>query len=65
MTRARASLAVAASCAALAGLVIVAFSVGRFPVAAGDLASVLWSSLTGSEHGLDTDRNSTRLNSSH
>jgi iron complex transport system permease protein len=53
MTSARVSLAATAACAALAGLVLVAFSVGRFPVAASDLASILWSSLTGTEHGLD------------
>ena len=53
MTPARVTLAVASSCAALAGLVIVAFSVGRFPVAASDLASILWSSLSGTEHDLD------------
>lgn len=54
MTTARVSLAVLAAGALLAGLVAVAFSVGRFPVSAGDLASVLWASLTGSEHGLDS-----------
>ena len=54
MTPARVTLAAASSCAALAGLVIVAFSVGRFPVTASDLASILWSSLTGTEHGLDS-----------
>ncbi|MGH8699544.1 MAG: FecCD family ABC transporter permease [Burkholderiales bacterium] len=53
MTSARVWATAAAACAALAGLVIVAFSVGRFPVAAGDLASVLWAGLTGGEHGLD------------
>ena len=53
MTSARVSLAVAGACAALAGLVIVAFAVGRFPVSIGDLLGVLWSSLTGAEHGLD------------
>jgi iron complex transport system permease protein len=53
MTSARVSLAVAAACAALAGLVIVAFSVGRFPVSAGDLAGILWAKLAGSEHGID------------
>jgi len=53
MTSARVSLAVVASCAALAGLVIVAFSVGRYPVAAGDLASILWAKLTGAAHGID------------
>ena len=53
MTCARAWVAAAIMFAALAGLVLVAFSVGRFPVAAGDLASVLWAGLTGREHGLD------------
>jgi iron complex transport system permease protein len=53
MTSARVSLAVAAACAALGGLVIVAFAVGRFPVSVGDLLGVLWSSLTGADHGLD------------
>lgn len=53
MTSARVSLAVGAACAALAGLVIVAFAVGRFPVSVGDLLGVLWSSLTGAAHGLD------------
>jgi iron complex transport system permease protein len=53
MTSARVSAALLGACAALAALVIVAFSVGRFPVAPGDLASVLWASLTGAEHGLD------------
>jgi iron complex transport system permease protein len=53
MTSARVSLAVVAACAALAGLVIVAFSVGRYPVAAGDLAGILWAKLTSSAHGID------------
>jgi iron complex transport system permease protein len=54
MSSARAWAAGAAALAALVGLVLVAFSVGRFPVAAGDLASVLWAGLTGAEHGLDS-----------
>jgi iron complex transport system permease protein len=53
MTSARVPLAVAAASAALAGLVIVAFSVGRYPVSAGDLASILWAKLTGAAHGID------------
>jgi iron complex transport system permease protein len=53
MTQARVSLAVLGACAALLLLVFVAFAVGRFPVAAGDLASILWARLTGAEHGLD------------
>ncbi len=53
MTSTRVWIVSAVACAALAALVIAAFSVGRFPIAAGDLASILWASLTGSEHGLD------------
>src|SRR5688572_579681 len=53
MTQARVSLAVLGACAALLLLVFVAFAVGRFPVAAGDLASLLWAQLTGAEPGLD------------
>lgn len=53
MISARVSVAVVAACAALAGLVIVAFAVGRFPVSVGDLFGVLWAGLTGAEHGLD------------
>ena len=53
MTPARVPLAVAAAGAALAGLVIVAFSVGRFPVSAGDLVGILWAKLAGSAHGID------------
>lgn len=53
MNASRVSLALLAAGAALAGLVVVAFSVGRYPVSAGDLASVLWGALTGQEHGLD------------
>jgi iron complex transport system permease protein len=53
MTPARVPAALLGACAALVLLVIVAFAVGRFPVSAGDLASILWAHLTGSEHGLD------------
>ncbi len=53
MTSTRVSVAVLAACAVLAALVVIAFSVGRYPVAAGDLASLLWAQLTGTEHGLD------------
>ena len=53
MTSTRVSLAVAAACAVLAILVIVAFAVGHFPVSAADLARILWSGMTGAEHGLD------------
>ena len=50
----RVTLAVLGACAALAVLVVVAFSVGRYPVASGDLATLLWAKLTGGTHGLDS-----------
>lgn len=53
MTSARVSLVVAGASAVLLLLVFLAFGVGRFPVAAGDLANVLWARITGAEHGLD------------
>ncbi|HEY7742233.1 MAG TPA: iron ABC transporter permease [Burkholderiales bacterium] len=53
MTSARLPAALLGACAALLLLVAVAFAVGRFPVSAGDLASLLWARLTGAEHGLD------------
>jgi iron complex transport system permease protein len=53
MTQTRVSLAVLGVCAALLLLIFAAFAVGRFPVAAGDLANILWAHLTGAEHGLD------------
>jgi iron complex transport system permease protein len=37
---------------ALIVLVVVAFSVGRFPVTPAELLAVLWSKLTGTPHGL-------------
>jgi len=49
----RISLAVLGACAALVALIVIAFSVGRFPVTLGDLASLLWAHLTGAGHGLD------------
>ncbi|HLJ63403.1 MAG TPA: iron chelate uptake ABC transporter family permease subunit, partial [Stellaceae bacterium] len=36
---------------ALAGLFILAFAVGKFPVAPGDLLAVLWAKLTGGQSG--------------
>jgi len=48
----RAALANAIALAALAALVAWSFSMGRFPVAPGDVASALWSALTGGESGL-------------
>ena len=53
MTSVRVPLALAAACAVLAGLVVVALSLGRFPVSVGDLLGVLWAKLAGTEHGLD------------
>ena len=53
MTSTRVPAALLGACAALVLLVAVAFAVGRFPVSAGDLASILWARLTGAEHGLD------------
>jgi iron complex transport system permease protein len=35
-------------------LVLIAFSVGRYPVAAGDLLSLLWAKLTGGAPGVDS-----------
>ena len=51
----RAALANAIALAALAALVAWSFSVGRFPVAPGEVASALWSALTGGESGLATN----------
>ena len=48
----RAAIATLVALAALAALVAWSFSVGRFPVAAGDVASALWAALTGGESGL-------------
>ena len=42
--------------ALLVGLVIVAFSVGRFPVSPGQLVTLLWAKLTGAPHGLPPRR---------
>jgi iron complex transport system permease protein len=53
MTSARVPAAVLGACVALVLLVIVAFAVGRFPVSASDLASILWARLSGTDHGLD------------
>src|SRR5690606_10392280 len=50
---ARGVLAFAGALAALAVLVAVAFSAGRYPVTGGELAQVVWSRITGGQHGLD------------
>ncbi len=49
----RVSLVVLGALAALALLVVIAFSVGRFPVSSSELASLLWAKLTGAGHSLD------------
>jgi iron complex transport system permease protein len=50
----RVAWTVAGTLGALFVLVLIAFSVGRYPVAAGDLLTLLWAKLTGGAHGLDT-----------
>jgi iron complex transport system permease protein len=50
----RTAIAVLGVFAALILLVIIAFSVGRYPVPAGDLASLLWSKLTGGAPAVDS-----------
>ncbi|MBI3045739.1 MAG: iron ABC transporter permease [Betaproteobacteria bacterium] len=50
----RVSLALLGALAVLVVLVAIAFSVGRYPIAAGDLATLLWAKLTGAGHGLDS-----------
>lgn len=52
MTARQALLLLTAS-ASLTGVVMIAFSVGRYPVAFPDLLRVLWSWLGGAPHGLD------------
>ena len=50
---ARPALALVGAGAAMVVLVAVAFSVGRYPVPPGDLASLLWTQLTGGQSALD------------
>ncbi len=52
LPRSRFSLWLATACAALFLLVLWSFSVGRFPVALGDVWRALWSAATGGESGL-------------
>jgi iron complex transport system permease protein len=49
LARARFPLWLAVAFAALAALVAWSFTVGKFPVAAGDVARALWTALTGGE----------------
>ncbi len=51
---ARVTLALLGALAVLAVLVAIAFSVGRYPVAAGDFVTLLWAKLTGARHGLES-----------
>jgi iron complex transport system permease protein len=49
----RSAYTLLAAGAAMVALMAVAFSVGRYPVAPGDLVTLLWSQLTGGQSGLD------------
>ena len=49
----RVAFAMLGALAALVALIAIAFSVGRYPVPAGDLLALLWAKLTGAQHGLD------------
>jgi iron complex transport system permease protein len=50
----RVALSVLGTFAVLAVLIVIAFSVGRYPVSAGELASLLWAKLTGAGSGIDS-----------
>jgi iron complex transport system permease protein len=50
----RVALSVLGAFAVLAVLVVIAFSVGRYPISAGELASLLWAKLTGAGSGIDS-----------
>lgn len=50
----RVTLSVLGALAVLSVLVLIAFSVGRYPVSAGELASLLWAKLTGAGPGIDS-----------
>ena len=50
---ARQSLMLLAAVAVLTGIVAVAFTVGRYPIAVTDLLRVVWTWLGGAPHGLD------------
>jgi iron complex transport system permease protein len=52
LARTRFPLALAAAAAGLVALVAWSFTVGRFPVAPGDVFRVLWSALTGGSSGI-------------
>ena len=50
----RVTLSVLGALAVLAALIVIAFSVGRYPVSAGELAGLLWAKLTGAGTGIDS-----------
>ena len=50
----RAAIAVLGALTVLALIIVIAFSVGRYPVPAGDLAALLWAKLTGGAQGVDS-----------
>ncbi|MFL5519983.1 MAG: FecCD family ABC transporter permease [Gemmatimonadales bacterium] len=52
VARGRFALLLVAACAGLLALVAWSFSVGRFPVPAGDVLRALWAALSGGESGL-------------
>ena len=50
----RVTLSVLGALAVLVALVAIAFSVGRYPVSTGELASLIWAKLTGAGSGIDS-----------
>jgi iron complex transport system permease protein len=54
MSGGRAGAGAALGLVALLVAVAVAFSVGKYPIAPGELAAILWSRIAGREHGLPT-----------
>jgi len=50
----RVTLSVLGALAVLAALIVIAFSVGRYPVSAGELTGLLWAKLTGAGTGIDS-----------
>ncbi len=50
--RRRPAFAASAAVALLLAAIIAAFAIGRFPIAPGDLAALVWAKLAGGAHGL-------------
>ena len=50
----RVTLSELGALAVLAVLIVIAFSVGRYPVSAGELVGLLWSKLTGADSSIDS-----------